>query len=62
VSVGTIQIWFSSVIPADYLLCNGQAYSALTYPELFVIIGTLVVPDLRDRFIVGANSRLLKTV
>ena len=52
--VGTIVAWSGSVasIPSEYQLCDGGAAAT---SELQAITGTNV-PDLRDRFIVGAGS------
>ena len=52
--VGTIVVWSGSVasIPSDYQLCDGSAASTT---ELQAITGANV-PDLRDRFIIGAND------
>ena len=52
--VGTIVAWGgpSANIPVEYQLCDGSV--ALT-PELQAITGTNV-PDLRDRFVVGASD------
>ena len=52
--VGTIVAWSgaSSTIPSDYQLCDGAAASTT---ELQAITGANV-PDLRDRFIVGASD------
>jgi len=67
-SIGTIFAWSgtSSNIPAGYLLCDGAAISRTTYTALFAFIGTIHgvgdgsstfnIPDLRDRFIVGASN------
>lgn len=64
-----IKIWPSSTIPDGFLLCNGSAVSRTTYANLFSKIGTTFgsgdgsttfnVPDLRDRYIIGANTNLL---
>ena len=53
--VGTIVAWAGSVasIPNEYQLCDGSVAST---SELQTIIGTTNVPDLRDRFIIGAND------
>ena len=53
--VGTIVAWAGSVasIPNEYQLCDGAVAST---SELQTIIGTTNVPDLRDRFIIGAND------
>ena len=52
--VGTIVIWSGSVatIPSEYQLCDGSAAST---SALQAITGANV-PDLRDKFIVGANN------
>ena len=48
-------MFYSDVIPYDYLLCDGQNISATLYPQLFQLIGGLT-PDLRDRFIRGKST------
>lgn len=68
--VGTILMWagasdFGSV-PDGYLLCDGSAVSRTSYPALFAVLGetfgsgngstTFALPDLRARFILGAND------
>ena len=64
---GTVIMWGGTVdnVPDGYLLCNGASYNTTTYDKLFDSIGyvhggsgtTFQVPDLRDRFIVGAGSQ-----
>ena len=63
--VGTVLPFAAASPPAGYLLCNGQSVSRTTYSKLFSVIGvtygadnnsTFKVPDLRDRFIVGAGN------
>lgn len=63
---GSGKIWFGSVAPSGYLLCNGAAVSRATYAALFAIIGTSYgvgdgattfnLPDLRERVPVGYKS------
>lgn len=64
---GAVALWAGSTTPpAGYLLCNGAAVSRTTYPALFAAIGvihgagdgssTFNLPNLLDRFIVGAGS------
>lgn len=65
---GTIIAWGGSVasIPTGYILCDGATLSRSSYAELFNAIGTtngagdgsstFLIPDLVDRFIVGAVS------
>lgn len=62
---GSIIIWAGLIgnIPSGYLFCNGASLLRVTYAALFTAIGTIYgaadgdhfnLPDLRDKFIVGA--------
>lgn len=63
---GAIQMFAGSSAPEGWLLCRGQAVSREDYSALFAVIGTTYgagdgsmtfnLPDLRDRFPVGAGS------
>ena len=65
---GTIVAWGGSVasIPTGYILCDGSLLSRSNYAELFNAIGTVHdegdgsstfgIPNLVDRFVVGAHS------
>lgn len=64
-----IKIATSSTIQNGWLLCNGAAISRTTYADLFDKIGTTYgsgdgsttfnIPDLRDRYIIGADTNAL---
>ena len=67
--LGQIVSWAGSIsnIPSEYVLCDGRELDKTTYSELFALLGTIHnvggepsnvfrVPDLRDRFVVGAHS------
>lgn len=64
--VGTVHAFAGVSAPNGWLLCNGQAVSRSQYSRLFSVISTRYgggdgwstfnVPDMRDRFIEGANS------
>ena len=68
--VGTILMWAGAsdfdAVPDGYLLCDGSAVSRTSYPALFAVLGetfgsgngstTFSLPDLRARFILGAND------
>lgn len=64
-----IKIATSSTIQNGWLLCNGAAISRTTYANLFDKIGTTYgsgdgsttfnIPDLRDRYIIGADTSAL---
>lgn len=47
--IGTIIQSYSINAPNSYLLCNGQQFDALLYPDLYTLLGTNVTPDLRDK-------------
>ena len=58
-------VWSSRTIPTGWLVCDGSAVSRSDYADLFAVIGTAYgvgngsttfnVPDMRGRFIVGAD-------
>lgn len=64
--VGEIKPFAGSTVPTGWLMCNGQAVSRADYAELFDVIGTTYgtgdgsttfnLPDLRNRFMVGAGD------
>jgi microcystin-dependent protein len=64
VNTGIVVPWGSASIPSGFLLCNGQSVSTSTYAALFAVIAytyggsgaSFLVPDLRDRTIVGVSS------
>ena len=64
--------WFAfKTAPTGYLVCNGANVSRTTYADLFKAIGTtfgsgdgsttFTLPDLRDRYVIGANTNALGT-
>jgi microcystin-dependent protein len=64
VNTGIVVPWGSAAIPSGFLLCDGTSYSTTTYAALFAVIAytyggsgaSFLVPDLRDRTIVGVSS------
>lgn len=63
---GSILMYGASEAPDGWLLCDGSLVSRTTYASLFEIIGTTFgagdgsttfkLPDLRDKFVVGAGT------
>lgn len=63
---GEIKMIAANSTPTGWLVCNGTAVSRTTYAALFAVIGTTFgsgdgsttfnLPDMRDRFPVGAGS------
>ena len=64
VNTGIVVPWGSASIPSGFLLCDGTSYSTRTYAALFAVIAytycgsiaSFLVPDLRDRTVVGVSS------
>lgn len=66
VPTGGMLMWGTSSAPTGYLLCDGSAVSRSTYSALFSVLSTAYgsgdgsttfnVPDLRNRFPVGAGT------
>lgn len=68
VPIGTILSYSAITPPVGFLVCDGSEVSRSTYADLFKIIGDTYgtaidtskfkLPDLRDRFVQGANGNL----
>lgn len=66
--VGAILSYGGSDIPKGYLLCDGREVNKVFYSDLYKVIGNtygtatdtnnFVLPDLKDKFIQGANNNL----
>lgn len=66
--IGSIIPFGGAILPTGFLLCDGQAISKTKYVELYKVVGdlygepgsedTFLLPDLRDRFVQGANGNL----
>ena len=66
--IGSIIPFGGAILPTGFLLCDGQAISKTKYTELYKVVGdlygesgsedTFLLPDLRDRFVQGANGNL----
>jgi hypothetical protein len=57
--VGAIIVFTGATIPKGWLLCDGAAYSSLSYPVLASVIGTAfgAGPNLPNISNLGGNSR-----
>lgn len=40
----------------DYLICDGSTFNAATYPDLYNLLGTNVLPDYRECVLYGAGG------
>ncbi|MFA9394733.1 MAG: phage tail protein [Halodesulfovibrio sp.] len=56
VPIGGVIPWFSTSIPKGYLKCDGNSFSASSYPKLQIALGATNVPDLRGVFLRGVDD------
>lgn len=56
VPVGSIVIWFGTVPPPGWLLCDGSLFDAAEFPDLFSLLGANVLPDFTGMFPLGVSS------
>ena len=56
VPIGGVIPWFSTSIPKGYLKCDGNSFSASSYPKLHIALGATNVPDLRGVFLRGVDD------
>ena len=54
--VGCVQAYMGAVEPAGWLICNGQTFDTAKYPDLYAVLNSNKVPDLRGEFLRGAGS------
>ena len=56
--IGTILMWPGTAqkIPEGFVICDGSQFDTSSNPTLYEILGSNRLPDLRDKFIVGAGS------
>ncbi|MCJ7725398.1 MAG: tail fiber protein [Acidimicrobiia bacterium] len=58
VPLGTILPWWDNggTAPAGTLRCNGDPFTATTWPQLAAFLGSAITPDLRGRFLRGVDD------
>lgn len=54
--IGGIIMWYAATLPVGFMLCNGDTFDALTYPELNTVLGGNTLPDMRARVPVGLDE------
>lgn len=60
--VGTILAYYGSVVPTGYLPCNGTTFDETQFPNLYLLLGTNVLPDLRECTLVGIGENTTDTI
>lgn len=54
--VGAITTWPTVTPPPGWLICDGNPFDPLVYPELARVLGKNTTPDLTDEFLRGARN------
>ena len=54
--VGSIQAFVSTDLPVGFQLADGREFNPLAYPDLFNLLGTNRLPDLRNQFLRSWNN------
>jgi microcystin-dependent protein len=59
----SVPAWVSGCTVPPYLNCNGGTFSATTYPQLAVVLGSTTLPDARgkSRFVLDQGAGLIST-
>jgi len=52
----SVPAWVSGCTVPPYLNCDGSTFNSSVYPQLFVVLGSSVLPDSRGRFRAGLNQ------
>jgi hypothetical protein len=55
--VGTVIMYHGVSAPDGYLICNGSAFSATSYPKLYALLGKATTPDMRGMFVRGYDPQ-----
>lgn len=55
-TVGEVLPFIGDTIPSGFLECNGSQFSSSLYPELYSLLGTNIVPDFREEYLVGGST------
>jgi hypothetical protein len=54
--VGAIIMYYGMTAPEGYLPCDGSAFSATDYPQLYALLAQVTTPDMRGLFVRGYDA------
>lgn len=54
--VGAVTAFMGTAAPAGWLICDGSTFNENEYPSLREVLGSNVLPDLRECVLVGAGQ------
>ena len=57
--VGEFRCFVSlAAVAPDCLVCDGSSFDGALYPDLAAVMGGNTLPDMRDRFLIGAGAKI----
>lgn len=59
--VGVVVAYMGEEPPDGWLLCDGSRFDAARHPALYRVLGTDVLPDMREAALVGTGTRAAGT-
>lgn len=54
--IGALISYAGKTVPNHYLWCDGSTFDSSRYPELYAVLGSTTLPDMRARFSEGAGN------
>lgn len=54
--IGEIRPTIEATLGAEWLECDGSSYNTSTYPDLYALLGTSTLPDLRECVLYGCGT------
>ena len=54
--IGEIRPTIEATLGAEWLECDGSSYNTSTYPDLYALLGTNTLPDLRECVLYGCGT------
>lgn len=54
--IGEIRPTIEATLGAEWLECDGSSYNTSTYPDLYALLGTATLPDLRECVLYGCGT------
>ena len=60
--VGVVQAYMGAAAPDGWLLCDGSSFDVDEYPKLYEVLGSNILPDLRECTLKGTGTNAQGTV
>lgn len=60
--IGSVFAYYGSTSPDGYLICDGSTFDTSLYPDLYLFLGSDILPDLRECTLVGVGQNTTHTI